>query len=636
MDSHMSKKRPLEEISSNISYSPPKRRSSFGFEMASIPTSTATISNEYHGSSVKESKLPKLSTTTSDASSATTTDASPLNDFQSRILSIQKRLSKKPPIITSTPFENNNNNNNNNSSVTSHPGLNELQDLLSSLNQECRDKHRKLEHLAEELSKLRRIHRNYQQKVEATTSEIDSVDAKLEYMEEEIVKYVANEEKLIEIKLNENQVKLDSQFNELEFEMRGEVQEVRDFDYSDLVEKIEELKQAEVKLNEEVRCLVVENDDKLNDEVDKLKQKFEMKEKEVSEQEVESRLKVDELQTELDVISERYKSKLSELEVLVRQVENLKLQIKTIEDTMNNYINVKRETELELSQIKQMLSEKQTQDKLAQKEFDTVEVEYTSLHDKIKKHDEHRRILENSIMDYQGKIRVYAIANDHEYNDIFNKCFQQDTPASFIIDEFSHFTKSITRGNNVGIVTQCLPGGSIILQTIKQLLQMQTQSTSWDLQFEYQAIMASNDICTDLLTGSTSFATSSLFSSQKMRIDEFDRVCNIINGFKVDKSGVIVHVITVNGIREMEKRRFQSRLVVIDLMNVDVDVQRDTLMKLIWSEKHVTTYLDRVLDWVRSLSYPLIVSKIDDSDTFNLLKTINSTSVACKKNKKLK
>ncbi|KAI5958321.1 hypothetical protein KGF57_002676 [Candida theae] len=611
----MSKKRPLEEISQNTMCSPPKRRSSLGFEMASIPTTTTTPPPATTNEPNRNSKLPQPSTTKNSSTELTNE-----NDFQSRILSIQERLSKKPPRTTSAAFEYGNS-----SSTPSSCGLNELQESLSSLHQECRDKHRKLEHLTEELSRLRRIHRNYQQKVETTTSEIDNACAWLEYMEEEIVKYVANEEKLIEIKLDENRMKLENQFTEIEFEMANEVQEVRNFDYNELVDKIDELKCAEVDLKEEIRVLSFDHEGRYNEEVDKLRQEFEIKTREIRQLEDESTAKLNKMKEELDKTSKEYQSQLSVLEVHVQRVDKLKSEITNIEETMNNYTHLRREAEVELSQLKQTLMEKTSRDKLEQMEFDTVQLEYSNLRDKISNHDEHRRILENSIMEYRGKMRVYAITNDLEHKIIFNKVFASDAPASFIIDEFSHLVKSLTRGNNVGIISQHLRGSTIILQTIQQLESYRAQSTSWQFEFNYQAMSCNS--CVDLLNNSLPFAQSNLFESQKMRIDDPQQVSSIINGFNTNKTDVVVHVITVNGIKK--NKGFESRLVVIDVTDVGCEEQMTILSKLIRNDK--VTYLDRVLDWVSSKSAPLVISKVTDSSTLSVLKTINSTAVNCKK-----
>ncbi|KAI5970361.1 hypothetical protein CANMA_000524 [Candida margitis] len=618
MNPHSSKKRPLEEVSPNITCSPPKRRASFGFEMASIPTTT--ITNGYNESTVPskmESKLPKLYTT-ANSSLSNSSQSSDLNDFQNRILSIQERLSRKPPVTTSTPFEYR--------KVTSNAGSNELQETLHSLNQECREKQHKLDHLTDELSKLRRIYRNYQQRVDTAMSEVSNVQARLDYMGEEIVKYVSNEEKLIEIKLNENKMKLENQFKEIEFEMVNELQEMKNFDYTELIGKIDVLKQVESELKEELKRQSELNDEVYEVEFDKLKQSFESNVKEVQQQENESNSDLEQVQKEFDKVTAEYQSISSKLGFQNHQVEALKEEIATIEETMNNYLSIKKETELKLSNVRQMLDEKTTKDKAEQEDFDAIYLEFSSLHDKVKKHDEHRRILENSIMEYLRKIRVYAITEkeeDKEYGNSFSKCFSQDTPFSFIIDEFSHLIKSVYHGTNVGIVCQYLPGDTIIIQAMKQLLQLQKQSTTWQFQLEYQAVAINHSI--DLLT-SSQFAQSSIFGSQKMRIDELERVSNIINGFDVAKD-VIVHAISVNGVKQDKK--FDSRIVVVDVSQVESDEQINVMQKLLTNEK--LTYLDRSIDWISKNSVPLVVSKINDENVFNLLKTINSTNVACKK-----
>ena len=65
-----------------------------------------------------------------------------------------------------------------------------------------------------------------------------------------------------------------------------------------------------------------------------------------------------------------------------------------------------------------------TKDSEEQKEYDIIHSEYSILRNKISKHDHQRRVLENSIMEYEGKFRVYGIGTDVN---LFNKSFTVNT-----------------------------------------------------------------------------------------------------------------------------------------------------------------------------------------------------------------
>ena len=67
--------------------------------------------------------------------------------------------------------------------------------------------------------------------------------SEFEILEHDIINDVEQEEKLTYSKLHENKIKLDGQFKELEFEMLNQLEDAKQFDFKELLIKIESLKQ---------------------------------------------------------------------------------------------------------------------------------------------------------------------------------------------------------------------------------------------------------------------------------------------------------------------------------------------------------------------------------------------------------
>ncbi|KAI5953625.1 hypothetical protein KGF54_002997 [Candida jiufengensis] len=564
---------PLQEKSPNkMNRSPPNRRSSLGFEIVSIPTSTNF-----------ETKIPQ--------------PPQQQESFQSRILSMQQRLARKPPPSTSYQV-----------SSYQHPNFTtELQNTIYNITEEISKKQEQIDHYDIELNKLRQIHRNYQKKVSDINSEFINFQAQFDYFSEEIIKSVENEEKLIEIKLKENQSKLDNQFKEIEFEMLNELNEVKNFDYFGLITKFESLEKLENDLSLEVQKKQFKVNEEIEVETTCIKNDYEKKVISLKEELTKSDEILHQKQVEFDSLNNSFQKELDDLDVYNSKIESTKQQITTIEQSMTNFHEVKNNMIININQLDQELNIKSQQSNLEQKEYDEIQSEYQNLHSKIQKHDEHRRILENSIMDYENKIRIYGISNQEEPIDKITKIFKYDTPSSFIIDEFLLFVANVFKGINVSILTQFISGKSIILQSLQGLVHQ-------NIKLEYQCINETNDLLTN-----SSLPKDSLFSSQRMIIDDITQFESIING--IESTGLVIHILTINGTRN--SKSFESKLVVLDTSQLDANSQISILNKLASNNFKIGSSLDQLIQWISIKSKKLIISELQNQDILNALKSLN-------------
>ena len=668
-------KRPLEarDINSMHQSPPLKRRNSLGFEMASVSfdppqESTFDMSAPFSSSAPvlplvlsqnqTKTRLPQLdhslsssnnnnnnNSNNSNNNNHSNSNNSKLNihgsnktvsnfsqEYKHQILSIQERLgnrnhstlipSRRESLISSSVHQKRQNQQGSQNFLVSSR-TNELNNQFYAVNDQYREKQQQVARLNEDLHRLRRIHRNFAQKVETIKDEINQYNVKFEFMEETVLKAVANEEKLIDIKLEENQIKLDNQFRELEFEMMQELDEVKKFDYTELNKQIETLKEEVTKVRDTIGMKENVNRERYQQEVAIIEKELHAKLESTEKARNDSQLKLGVKNSEFEQAREGYQKASTAKINLLEMVNETKSKIRVTEEMMNNYSQNKKTFQAQLSILNEQLASELNKSKKEEAEFDQLKSRYDTIAQKIKKHDEHRRILENSIMDYQHKIRVYALTDSEPGINplLFSKEFKIGTPSSFIIDEFSHLACSTLRGSNVTIVTQCVSGCTITSRLIQPLLDYSASKMhNWDICLYYQCvgitrgancndnsdnsdIIKNNNTLRDLISNTT-IDQRSLFDSQKIPIDRNDQNKSILliknqPIIDVDNATFMVHIISVNGVRKGKGKSgttlptlFDTKLVVLDMSHVSPLLSQVEMLTLI--EKSFANQLRRV------------------------------------------
>ncbi|EER33770.1 predicted protein [Candida tropicalis MYA-3404] len=590
-------KRPLSEISPNIPRTSKtigfkKRRNSLGFEMASIPSNF-------------KSKIPQLSNSlgsssgslggSSSGSSAGSTSSS--ISIPQGILSIQERLKRKSTIRSN--FKNVQ------SVVTSSTSqISELQEEYYSLNESYKRQAQFLENQEIELNKLKRIFKNTYYKIEKISNLINEKQIHLEFIEEDIVSFIEQEEKLINLKIKEYEMKLNSQFKELEFEMMNELEDAKKFDFTDLIENVESLTRKRDVVKNEIEELKEKVNERLNEETKMFETELANKIEPLVEQKKTIQSELDDKKKELEKISMEHYQQESTLVEKQTDIDVVKHEISRIEQIMNNFQATKKSLESDLDKVDQELSSIMTKDSEEQKEYDIIHSEYSILRNKISKHDHQRRVLENSIMEYEGKFRVYGIGTDVN---LFNKSFTVNNPSSFIIEEFQCLVKSVLKNRNVCIINNYLPGGSIVINSFENFKQQNSI---------YQCISIKDDDICDLLNSNMSVDT--LFQHQKMIIDDFDQFKQVVEDLDSTISEELaIHIIS------NEKTKF----IVVDCSRVDIDKQKNILSRFIKSDIKGNDFLGCLLNWLYKNCTALFLYDAKDQESINLLNTINSIDI---------
>ncbi|CAK9438043.1 uncharacterized protein LODBEIA_P23880 [Lodderomyces beijingensis] len=634
-------KRPLEEADINMPYTstpppPPKRR------LDSLATATTAPAKSLDDNNFFESRLPKPGSTTksttkasslvNDSATATANQhflhPPATRDYHQRILSLQDRLSKKAsstassapglPRRSSLPSQG--------THLRSHSST-ALNDSYLALCERHQEKQREIDMLNDELQKLRRIYRNYVHKVDIIQDEMRDAELKFKDMEETIVKNVEYEEHMIDIKLEQNRIKLDNQFRELEFEMLQELDEAKKFDFGALNRQIEDLKQESRAVCEKVKTQEMANEVKYKEQADRISMESGQKLEELKFQVRESQSRLDLKQKEHERAANGNKEAQDMLNLARIEVDEKKKLIRITEEKLSNFHQLRKNLASELNEVQAALENKLQESQREQAEFDKVKATYDEMACKIKRHDEHRRILENSIMDYQQKIRVYAFVSPDvghiEESRYFSKVFAPDTPMSFVMDEFTHLMTGVMRGTNVSIISQSLPGNVIAKRAINELRGFRdSKMQNWDIKLGYQSGTLDKII--------DSLGPGEFLHNCGVDIDalSLDQVSQNISEPHTDEP--VVHFIVASGVKEQVK--FESKLLVLDICAVSSRSQLEilkTVNSLTPTELPKNNSLSTLIVWMLVKSKMLILSKPTDREMSNVLKSLSSTSIAC-------
>ncbi|RLV94195.1 hypothetical protein JA1_001941 [Spathaspora sp. JA1] len=542
-------------------------------------------------------------------------------DYQTTVLSIQERLVRKSSVYDPSTF-----------SRPKQQGQptrrsNNIQEKYYALNDECKNVSTEVDNLTRELADMKRKNKIFQYKVEETRDEVQLVRDRFQFTEESVVKKVADEERLMMLKSQESQMKLDNQFKEIEFEMKNQLEEAKRFDNQGLIDKIEELKQTERKLLEDVgkinqekeELLKVEQETAEKDLEDKLTLLKRDQEKSSKGLQTTTR-KRKKIQVKLNISIEKLKKQEDDL-------HKLKQEISDTEGSMSHFLTEKETLVSQLSSIETELNLVQAKDDKEQAEYDTIHATYVQAKTKMSKHDTHRRILENSIMDYEGKIRVYIIG-DTEDPDVqlcgkkyqFNKQFPKSISLSNFTNEFSCLLKSSLRGSNVSIINTIPNVTGLVISIYNHISEQAKLNKNRQFTICYQSLSIVKSQVFDNINPNSQVDIQQLQSS-KVQIKDQNQFSEIIN--RIQTQELAVHLISIG---TDSSQRYETTVMVADCGNI----HRDDQLKLFKAFKSITNIdspISKILSFARYNSKCLFLGNVTSDEDFeylNELQSINS------------
>lgn len=322
----------------------------------------------------------------------------------------------------------------------------------------------KIEETSTGITDLRRHTKKLNNKLSDLKQELSSKKKKFEFMEESVMKNVLQKEQLINIQIREMDNSLQKEYNDLSFELKNELVQARSYKDSTLADEIMKLKkkaellqnQLEETTQRKQKVLATENLD-----LEKKLDSFLMSKTEDVDKATETFEKTQQsLQSSIDQI-ERLKCDIANT---MEENKDLSNSISSLEHSIVNFDEIKSELERELRKEENSLLDLEFEDKDYNSELQKVKEKRSSLLLKFEIQDQQRRILENSIMDYDTTLRTYVklprgvkIINPSEFelngrSYELSKCFGFNVENRAIFKEFEMLCRNSMSGTEASIV----------------------------------------------------------------------------------------------------------------------------------------------------------------------------------------
>lgn len=494
-------KRVLEEIqnTTNADSTPKKRRLSLGFDMVSgigespkaeskkspsppvsmipskippPPTHPSTSMNEMSQQNSKKitgipksrllvssgeidllhvKRLAKYNKSLAPGASVAQTPSSLFPSFQSD--SLRSRMSKLEATYTND--------------------INSLQETSRVLTSQINSSMETSQSLQTDLLELKREMKKLSNQISTTQLSIVSKNKEFEILEDQIMKNVHHKEKLVNIQIEQLLNNLKDSLQELEFQMQEEKKVARNYREQGTVEQIQ-------RLNRDCEALQIQLDETA-------KRKQQVIKQELGELDRKLDIFLKEKTAKSKELSEKYDSnqKLLEEEVLIKH-KNLEQQVKeketeltrikesrsNIESKIENYSSVKQHLNSKKDQLLQKLSTVLKKKEEWEGKMNQARKSHGESFDRYVNQEKNKRKLENSIWDYEAKLRVFVRESDDNHASLlnsfsFNKVFTSDQNL-LIIDYVTSVIDCVLLGNDCSVIISGAGQPKVLENTIKQ------------------------------------------------------------------------------------------------------------------------------------------------------------------------
>ncbi|KAK6455225.1 uncharacterized protein RJT20DRAFT_156577 [Scheffersomyces xylosifermentans] len=575
-------KRILSDITNDIprgsAFNKPKRRNSLGFEMVSVPQ----IEKESMKIPIRPTKPTSIPPAPQLTKMTPQENIKRMKSVSARLKSstIQEGLRRKGPALKYSDDW---------SKALQEKSQRDLENQTTQLDQEIRALEQEEHECNMDLSEARRQKRKKEKDILEVTIEIESEERKRAFIEEKVVKTVSDSEQLVNLELEEYKMNLDHQLNDVKFELDDEIEKAKTYQDEAVKEEIVQLQSNIDTLKDDLRSISEEKQSKLKEEMDKLEEEIHLTLKPKFQDETDLTFSLQQKKIELESAN----NKLTELQTQTLDIANsksaLEESIGSIESNINTFADRRELLLKELQEIERELTS--TKEVYTSKESILTKSrnKYLDASEKLRKHDVQRRILENSIMDFTGKVRVYVKgegSNNDEYHYSnksyqFNKALCHLSSPQEISDEFSCLVKSILSNTNVTIVftgeSEHKLVTSCVLNSFKSILEKRLQLPDWHFSYNFRSIGVTSDNYFDRLNSNSKIDVDSFnetinqIQSQQMIIsgDDFNQFSNILHEscYDEDSFDIIIYIINIDA--KKNDKGFETNLVFLDLSRVE-------------------------------------------------------------------
>lgn len=641
-------KRILSEITNSVTepkddtFVKPKRRNLLGFELASIPqtnkmmknSDTAILSNRRQ---LKPSSIPSAPKSVSKLTPQESLRRMKSVSARLKATSAHEGLLRKGPALV---------HNDDWSRSIQEKAQRDLENKMLELNNELRVLEEEESECHKDLAESRRQKHKKEKEIVELTIELEAEQGKQAFLEEKVIKTVSEQEQLVNLELEEYRMKMENKLNDVKFELEEQIEEAKSFKDDKLLQEIEQLETQIEQSKQELENGKTQWTTIYNEESEKLEkdinQNIQPKQDELSELRLTLNLK----ETERDKVASELKSLIEFASKSECEKARISSAIVSIETSMNNYVERRESLLKELLEVEQELNSAKKKSDNKESLVQSALYEYSKANNKLLKHEQQRRILENSIMDYKGKCRVYVKGHNSQNNEIysnsrsfrFNKVFGSEATTVSIAQEFECLANESAIGSNVTILFCGTPDhigvNASIINSFKSIFQKASVQPTWSFAYNFRSIGLRNDSLIDLLNSNTELVLEKIenslseIQSQKMLIgiDDIIQFSKVLSQIVEDPQDVDIriHIITVD--RSKDGKAIESNLTFIDIS--DSDDQDALLNSLVSRSSSVSSKFSKFLDFCHRQSKCLFVGQVEleSEQSFKLLSTLEVLS----------
>ncbi|CAK7896725.1 hypothetical protein CAAN1_03S04940 [[Candida] anglica] len=591
-------KRVLEEIQNTTG----NKRKSLGFEMVKIDDTSIVGLNDSFIPPKRVYSLPKGAT---KSSIPTSIDL----DLQhiKKLSYINQNLKKmahgsnqtKNNLNTSIPH-----NSNNNSTLRSR--MNKVEDTYNKdilnltetqrdLDSRFKEMSSKADSLERELIDVKRSLKKVNHQISETKIHINSSHKRFEYMESTVMKNVLNKEKLVNIQIEQLSKELDGKYQEVTYQVEGELKNAKSYKDKTVMEEINKLQRQKEQLEQQleetkgrkIQTLKGEAQD-LEKELDKFLKNKSSESKKLSTKFQEQQEKLHQMEKELSKLNHIKQKKQDEVDNLEKGIIRMQTLLDNVSSVRADLLSKKTKLEIAITELKQ-------RDNSLNTKLEETQLVYQNSLERFQREEDHRKFLENSIWNHEGKLRVYILVDmdnqvnfdencisigskKYEFNKVLN--MNQETNSS-IFGEYSSMIDSVAYGINCSILLsgeKFKNGGLLRDSTIQtfQLLEERCKTVSsdknWRFQFQYSYIAVNGTACLDLLNNENSVETNNEGSWEDLHC----KTTTIMTKDDIklhNYDGVVVSILTMDAINEKSLKCFKSTIVHMDISSLTLDQQ---------------------------------------------------------------
>lgn len=496
----------------------------------------------------------------------------------------------------------------------------------------------KVDELEYELLDLKRTLKKLNHRLLDLKLTINSQKKKFEFMEDSVMKNVLHKEQLINVQIKDLSNKLTTEYNEIKFQLQDELAKAKSYKDKGVIEEIHSLNSKIEQLQnqlEETKSRKIQTVKSETSELEKQLEKYLLTK--VEEADKLTAIYQDK-QSQYEKISAKVAEKKNQILLKENENNSVRDSISTLESNMNNFSAMRSSLLSDLHIEECALIDLESKNKEWDESLAKSQMMYEKAYDKIKKHNQQRRIIENSIMDYEGKIRVYAkvphnisITSEQEIqfeNQFFkfNKCFSSDVSNSDIFDEFRALINSSILGSNCSVIFSGNVTNNLIVDSItssyKSIVEKSEKfrEKSWEFNYYLKCVAVGHN-SSDLLNSSSplnlrnfdhSDYSLSQISSQKMSLDDASSLGKVIKSLLIPE-GVegVAYIITVDAINSRLLKSFESNIMLLDITNIKSSRQYELLHSPIVSGSIISEDLVLLLNYAYLQSKCLHMSVLD-------------------------